>query len=607
MPSSPKSKQEEIASRFIRLLKDEYIVVGKSRIPFWQAGIVFGVLFGGILTFSYLASRSGDLQQSRAATTYTLKSGSITPSTVAPSGSYTMRCDYGAIIDCVGTKAPSGSCAYSGFEGTAARFSCTAGSTQGTFTGQCITVSGTAYNCANTQTSVGSLTVGTGASSLPVGAHESNNDVGDSSDTAQCQIRGWVVNPDNRNGDVGVYVYADGGSSPIRSGRANRFRQDLLNAWNNNSSTCPGGTCAFKFNLTSSLSAGDHTITVKAIDPETRQRVELAGTPKQVRCRVGETDVFTQDVTQGNKVWPVHRPFNLTSPLYGPFGELPTVPRWHVLQWNAAVELAYSTNIQASASDEDDELISTDMQQANASDGKWEAIGQKSGVITPHSRVRASYNRNGTSYTLMQDTRGQNFISCNTSDEFDLLLGPNMEEHVPQYPQGLLLIRDRPTLGAPGLYRLTVEQRVVRGMNDASACSYPNSLYGTVIGLHFKNMKTGKHLQYQITNYDSRSLYAPAGGHWYDADGADTYCGKNDDIVNAYRKTRLVPGSSSEIYDLEVESKLASAIMNAPASCWGVESKNLNDWKPSSYYIGSYINGKASGASTVYSSRLYVR
>ncbi|TSC71501.1 MAG: hypothetical protein G01um101470_570 [Parcubacteria group bacterium Gr01-1014_70] len=511
---STRSVQEEIVSRFIHLLKDEYIVVEKSRIPFWKVGLLFGVCLGIIITFSFLASRSGDLQQSEA-------------------------------------------------------------------------------------------------SSFPIGFHDHNNDPNDSSDTAQCQIRGWAVDPDNRNTDVGIYVYADGGSSPVRSGRANRFRQDLLNAWNRDSSTCPGGTCAFKFNLTSSLGPGDHTITVKAVDLETKQRVELAGTPKQVRCRVGETDVFTEDLTNGNKVWPAHRPFNPANPLYGPFGELPTTPRWHVLQWNAAVELAYSGNTQTSMSVEDSavdgELTSSDLVPSSASDGNWEALGQKSGVVTSHSRVVARKSINGTSYTLSQDTRGQNFISCSVSDEFDLLLGPNMEEHVPQYPQGLLLIKDRPSLGASGLYRLTVEQRVVHGMNDTSTCTYPNSLYGTIVGLHFKNMRTGKHFQYQITNYDSRLLYAPAGGYWYDADGADTYCGKNDDIVYAYGKTRLVPGSPSEIYDLEVESKLASAIMNAPVSCWGAESKNLNDWKPSSYYIGSYINGKAYGASTVFSSRLYVR
>lgn len=68
MPIPPKNKQEEIASQFIRLLKDEYVVVGKGRIPFWKMGLLLGVCLGIIIAFSFLASRSGDLQQSQAAT-----------------------------------------------------------------------------------------------------------------------------------------------------------------------------------------------------------------------------------------------------------------------------------------------------------------------------------------------------------------------------------------------------------------------------------------------------------------------------------------------------------------------------------------------------------
>ncbi len=64
--------------------------------------------------------------------------GSVFPSSVSPGGSYAITCDYGrANIDAVGTLEGSGSCAYTGFSGTAAVFSCTAGQTSGTFENYC--------------------------------------------------------------------------------------------------------------------------------------------------------------------------------------------------------------------------------------------------------------------------------------------------------------------------------------------------------------------------------------------------------------------------------------------------------------------------------------
>ncbi|MBI3325009.1 MAG: hypothetical protein HYZ92_06980 [Candidatus Omnitrophica bacterium] len=85
---------------------------------------------------------------STAATSLTFKGGSIVPTSVGPSGSYKINCDYGQLVDCIGPVPPSGSCAWVGWSGTVAQFSCTAGTTPGTFSGACQTVTGTASNCA---------------------------------------------------------------------------------------------------------------------------------------------------------------------------------------------------------------------------------------------------------------------------------------------------------------------------------------------------------------------------------------------------------------------------------------------------------------------------
>ena len=101
-------------------------------------------------------------------TTYSFRSGLslLGASTVLPGGSYTMSCDYGqANLDCVMPVAPSGSCSFTGFSGTAAQFSCAAGSQTGAFTAQCKTVTGTASNCCAQTNSAGTLNVASAASS----------------------------------------------------------------------------------------------------------------------------------------------------------------------------------------------------------------------------------------------------------------------------------------------------------------------------------------------------------------------------------------------------------------------------------------------------------
>jgi len=72
----------------------------------------------------------------------TFVSGSVSPAKVAPGGSYEVLCDYGSVSNAVDTnlEIPGawGSCSYVGFTGTAARFTCTAGSAAGSYAATCI-------------------------------------------------------------------------------------------------------------------------------------------------------------------------------------------------------------------------------------------------------------------------------------------------------------------------------------------------------------------------------------------------------------------------------------------------------------------------------------
>ena len=64
-------------------------------------------------------------------------SGSVSPTSVASGGSYTMGCDYGYTGNGITAVPGSGSCKYKDFSGTTAEFSCIAGTTPGTFANSC--------------------------------------------------------------------------------------------------------------------------------------------------------------------------------------------------------------------------------------------------------------------------------------------------------------------------------------------------------------------------------------------------------------------------------------------------------------------------------------
>lgn len=92
-------------------------------------------------------------------------SGSVSPTSVASGGSYTMGCNYGYTGNGITVVPGSGSCTYKDFSGTTAEFSCTAGTTPGTFANSCELDSASPYQ-PRTDTA-GSITVAAGTSPAP--------------------------------------------------------------------------------------------------------------------------------------------------------------------------------------------------------------------------------------------------------------------------------------------------------------------------------------------------------------------------------------------------------------------------------------------------------
>lgn len=326
---------------------------------------------------------------------------------------------------------------------------------------------------------------------------------------------------------------------------------------------------------------------VCSVNTQCRSNQCTNGTCAQPNTGV-KKDIFTANISGSNKAWVVHRPYNSSNPLYGPVGEGNATPRWHIIQWNASNELPGETN-----------------HLGNTSDNTWSIEESRQGSST-QLRVKGVPQGSDSGFQLLSDTTGSNFIGCAAANELDLLMGPNPEGFIPaSYPMGLIPMAERPSLGATGNYRLSFTARVMSGqhINDG-VCATDTNVYSGVVGVHLINLRTFKHLQYQIIPYDSRGA-GPTG--WYDMDGSDGYCGSNDDIMNAYNKPRLIVGGGAVPYDIDVESRLHYYIQNAPSSCWGSDSKDMNDWKPLMYYIGSYINGKARGEIEILSSMLYVQ
>ena len=111
---------------------------------------------------------------------------------------------------------------------------------------------------------------------LPEGFHEFHFEGNQNQFT--CFAVGWAADPDDRNIDLNIRIFAD--DVPVAQAVANLFRQDLADA-----GVCQDGTCNFIVNLWGLISPGEnHLITVQAQDAQTGEWVNLSTTPRTLNC-----------------------------------------------------------------------------------------------------------------------------------------------------------------------------------------------------------------------------------------------------------------------------------------------------------------------------------
>ena len=91
----------------------------------------------GVPVRQLIVLTSWNSTSSPSCTPATFVSGTVNPSTVSPSGTYTLSCNYGVNSSGIFPVVGSGSCTFTGFTGTTAQFNCTAGTTLGTFSNAC--------------------------------------------------------------------------------------------------------------------------------------------------------------------------------------------------------------------------------------------------------------------------------------------------------------------------------------------------------------------------------------------------------------------------------------------------------------------------------------
>jgi predicted amidohydrolase YtcJ len=111
---------------------------------------------------------------------------------------------------------------------------------------------------------------------LPEGFHDGAEGP---QDQGGCLAEGWATDPNDQQVDLVVRILVDGVEAAQTT--AGNYRPDLADA-----GVCPGGSCAFHFDLWGLVSANtDHAILVQAQDAQTGEWVNLERTPRTVRCQ----------------------------------------------------------------------------------------------------------------------------------------------------------------------------------------------------------------------------------------------------------------------------------------------------------------------------------
>ena len=111
---------------------------------------------------------------------------------------------------------------------------------------------------------------------LPEGFHEFHFEGNQNQFT--CFAIGWAADPDDRNIDLNIRIFAD--NVQVAQTVASLFRPDLEEA-----GVCQDGTCHFIVDLWGLITPGvNHLITVQAQDAQTGEWVDLSTTPRTLNC-----------------------------------------------------------------------------------------------------------------------------------------------------------------------------------------------------------------------------------------------------------------------------------------------------------------------------------
>ena len=115
------------------------------------------------------------------------------------------------------------------------------------------------------------------ANSLPDGSHDGAEGMVGSSD--ECRASGWAIDPDTVGRPITVRVLVDDGETPIWSGVARLFREDVSDAG------FGSGLSGFDTSLVGLIELGvEHKIIAQAQDLQTGEWSDLPGTPKLLTC-----------------------------------------------------------------------------------------------------------------------------------------------------------------------------------------------------------------------------------------------------------------------------------------------------------------------------------
>jgi|SRR5882672_963247 len=249
---------------------------------------------------------------------------------------------------------------------------------------------------------------------------------------------------------------------------------------------------------------------------------------------------------------------NLNGVDIGEVGLLPA--RWHIAQWGAPVDLAATID-----------------NEGNAFDGDWQTFGDGNNTVRAHDGI----------LEFVEDTNDPT-PGCG---EFDLFAEVNDPITYPSAEPGFNTPYSiRSSLADESALWLQASQGITEAV-QRSRCQPGYDLATTTISLVLLNTSSHQAMFYQVMTYDSRGYYF--NGSWFFT-GADGHVWGVADTVDVLGSPSLVPGGTTQLYQLEVGQRINTLIATRPEL-----DQDLSHWKVAGIYAGSATNGNARIVSTI--------